>query len=89
MKPRSRSGHLPAEVYPCCAARFAVALLALPALARGHADFAYVLVRGDGQTMSGSTSDLREASRLAREVQEKMQALLDDALRRGLARPLD
>jgi hypothetical protein len=31
----------------------------------------------------------REQARLAREAQEKMQALLDDAIARGLARPLD
>ena len=45
-----------------------VALLALPASASGHPDFAYVLVQPDGQTMSGSTSDLKEAVRLKSKV---------------------
>ena len=46
---------------------------------------------GEAQAVMGreQTKMGREQVRLAREVQEKMQALLDDAIARRLARPLD
>jgi len=48
----------------------AIAVSSLPALSADHLDFAYVLVQGQSQTMSGSSSDLREAAKLKSDVAE-------------------